>query len=163
MNRGRVGNRQANGADVHADRHGPGALPGAFATEPDKTVPVHLGHLHRAQLTLEHGQRGGLGPAWRLADFRHVGDVEIDQVAEGLQAPDPGGSRGVALVDRPLRVDRSGLGAFLPAEGLTDILIFAPYNGAPGSGRKLHEGGQFRVLYVYSDNRKAWRKSSVTS
>ena len=48
-------------------------------------------------------------------------------------------------------------------EGLAYIPALAPDHGAPGAGRKPHERGQFRVLYVYTEVSNGGEKRRIAS
>src|SRR5690606_40830134 len=60
----------------------------ALAPEFHDTLAVDLDHVQGAECALQHLERGVLGSTWRLAHFRHVADMEVDQVAEGLELAD---------------------------------------------------------------------------
>ena len=75
---------------------------------------------------------------------------------------EPGPLYRFAAIDLTLCLQRPGASIVLAAERLADIAALAPHDRPPRAGRKLHEGGQFRVLYVYSEieNRGVERRKS---
>lgn len=73
-----------------------------------------------AELFLEHSQGGVPGPAGRLADLLHVGDMQVNQVAERAELGDARCRRYFAAIDLALGVDRPAPGVFLADEILTE-------------------------------------------
>jgi hypothetical protein len=84
MHRRRVREDQLDHADIDAEGHRPGALGRPFAAECQKAFAVQFHHVPGAEPALQHSERGVLRTPGRLADVRHVGDVQIDQVTERL-------------------------------------------------------------------------------
>ncbi len=87
---GRRGVRQdeLDRADVHADRHRPCAFAGTAPAEGQKAFPIQFRELLVAEIEFEACKCGDLGSAGRLTHFLHVRDMQIDEVAEGVQTRD---------------------------------------------------------------------------
>jgi hypothetical protein len=55
----------------------------------DDPLAVEVSHIPLPQAPFQHGQGRCLGAERRLADLGRVGDVQIDQVAEGAELGGP--------------------------------------------------------------------------
>ncbi|MDQ0570857.1 hypothetical protein QFZ42_002691 [Variovorax paradoxus] len=79
----RMRNYQLDVADVHADGGGTGAFLGAVLAKLDEPFAREVLQLRLAQLRVQRNEGEGLGAPRRAQHFPHVGDMQIDQVAEG--------------------------------------------------------------------------------
>jgi len=111
----------------------PRGLLAAFAAEPDQPFPVEIEHVPRAQLALQHSQCRAFRPTRRPADIRHVGDVQIDEIAKSPQSGDAPGFRRFASIDLAFGLQRPCAGVSSAPKCLADVAAFAPDDGAPGT------------------------------
>ena len=118
MDRRAIRQQGADVAKVAAEGHPAGALSGSGFAELNRGFPVKIGQADPAQPTLEELHAVGLRTAGRLADALHVADVQIDQVAEGLDAFQLARDRLTAHVQVAFNAPGPGLCIFAMAEGL---------------------------------------------
>jgi len=117
----RVSQNELDRSDIDAQRYRPASLSAPVTTELDKTRPVEFDHLQFAEFALQHIERRSFGTVRRLADGAHVGDMKVDEVAEGFEAGDTRGQGSFASIDPRFRISGPASGVVAAQERLVDI------------------------------------------
>ena len=129
-------------AEISTNRDRTRAFTRSVSAERDQPFSVQVSNSNLAQLCLQRLQAEGLGPSGTLANFLHIGEMEIDEMSEGGRIGVTRTARRFAAIDSALVIESPFLGVLSPPEGLTDVPALAAHLDAPIAGRKTDKGGQ---------------------
>lgn len=95
---------------------------GSFVAELDDLLAIEAGDVELAEPGSQQVQAEALGTTDCLANFRHIRDMQVDQVGECLDPVLVPGSRLPAQVDFSLNSARSQFGVLAEREAVAEVL-----------------------------------------
>lgn len=152
MDRGRMGDDHLDNVDVDPEGYRSGASLGPHLAVVDQFLPIEVADLLLPQIALERCERDDLAASGRFPYLAHIGYMEVDEVAKGLEAGDGRLVRCQPLIDPGLRLPGPAMGVVAAKERLARVAALSSDLDPVGTGRKLGDGGHFRVRCVCNES-----------